>query len=84
MKQKSMKFHPKHMTWLMPLVLSGLMSGAISCFNLFKNMGYSENFWLVWLESWTLSWLIAYPLILIFLPLVRRFLIKFVIASHDE
>jgi hypothetical protein len=69
------KMHPKHITWVMPLILSGLMSGSISCFNMLLNKGYFEGFWQKWLMSWCISWMIAYPLIMIFMPIVRNFLI---------
>ncbi|TCB50925.1 DUF2798 domain-containing protein [Acinetobacter sp. ANC 4779] len=68
------KIHVKHISWLMPLFLSGLMSGSLSCFNLFINKGLMEGFIYKWITAWSLSWLIAYPLILIFIPIVRRFL----------
>lgn len=74
----SLKFHPKHMTWLMPLILSGIMSCAISGFNLFLKLGWVDGFLGVWLKAWSLSWLLAFPLILIVLPLVRNTLMKFV------
>ncbi|ATO18296.1 hypothetical protein BS636_00700 [Acinetobacter sp. LoGeW2-3] len=72
------KFHPKHLSWLMPLILSGIMSGAISCFNMFINKGWSDQFISLWLHAWSMSWLMAFPLILVVLPLVRNFLMKFV------
>lgn len=72
------KIHPKHLTWLMPLMLSGIMSGSISCFNLLLNKGWVDGFFSIWLHAWSLSWLMAFPLILIVLPLVRKFLMKFV------
>ncbi|MQW92700.1 DUF2798 domain-containing protein [Acinetobacter wanghuae] len=75
---KNFKFHPKHLTWLMPLILSGIMSGAISCFNLFLKLGWVDGFFSIWLHAWSLSWLMAFPLILIVLPLVRNTLMKFV------
>jgi len=59
------KIHVKHMSWLMPLFLSGLMSGSLSCFNLFV-------------------WLIAYPLILIFIPLVRKVLMLIVQVPEES
>lgn len=31
-----------------------------------------------WLATWAMSWLVAYPLILIFIPLVRRLLMLIV------
>lgn len=78
------KMHPKHMTWLMPLMLSGLMSGTISCFNMLLNKGFFDGFWMKWLMSWFISWLIAYPLIMIFIPLVRRFLLAICQQPHDS
>jgi hypothetical protein len=78
MKSNFPKFHPKHLTWLMPLILSGIMSGAISCFNLLLNKGLVDGFFSLWLHAWSLSWLMAFPLILVMLPLVRKFLMQFV------
>ena len=74
------KFHPKHMAWLMPLILSGIMSGAISCYNLILSRGLGDGFLTVWLSAWSKSWLLAFPLILVVLPLVRNTLLKFVDA----
>lgn len=74
----SIKIHPKHLTWLMPLILSGIMSGAISCFNIYLKIGVAEGFISIWLHAWSLSWLMAFPLIMIVLPLVRKFLMQFV------
>lgn len=72
------KFHPKHMTWLMPLMLSGIMSGAISCFNMLLNKGFIDGFFSLWLHAWGMSWLMAFPLIMIVLPQVRNTLMRFV------
>ena len=78
MKKTLPKFHPKHLAWLMPLILSGIMSGSISCFNMLMNKGWSDEFIALWLHAWSMSWLIAFPLILLVLPLVRKFLMQFV------
>ena len=78
MKKNLPKFHLKHLNWLMPLILSGIMSGAISCFNMLLNKGWSDQFISLWLHAWSMSWLMAFPLILVVLPLVRRTLMKFV------
>lgn len=75
---KIQKIHVKHMSWLMPLFLSGLMSGSLSCFNLFMNQGWIDGFFYKWLSIWCLSWVVAYPLILIFIPLVKRLLMLIV------
>lgn len=78
-----MKIHPKHLTWLMPLILSGIMSCAISSFNLFLKLGWVDGFFSIWLHAWSLSWLMAFPLIMIMLPLVRKLLSK-IVAQPPE
>jgi hypothetical protein len=42
------------------------------------NKGWSDQFISLWLHAWSMSWLMAFPLILVVLPLVRRTLMKFV------
>ena len=64
------KIQAKHLSWLMPLFLSGLMSGSLTGFNLFINGQLLDGF----IFKWFVSWLVAFPLILIFIPFVRRFL----------
>lgn len=78
------KIHPKHLAWLMPLFLSGIMSGAISCFNMIINKGLVDGFFSLWLHAWSLSWLMAFPLILVMLPLVRKFLMQFVVLPNKS
>lgn len=60
------------MSWIMPLILSGLMSATISMVNLWKNMGWFEGFFEKWFSVWLFSWMIAFPTVIIFLPIVRR------------
>lgn len=62
----------------MPLILSCVMSGSLSCFNLLMNKGLVDGFISIWLHTSALSWLVAFPLILVFIPLVRKFLMQFV------
>ncbi|AXY61513.1 DUF2798 domain-containing protein [Acinetobacter sp. WCHAc010052] len=66
------KLPMKYMVWLMPLVLSCLMSGTISFANMLMNLGWIDGFLSRWFSTWMISWLMAYPVVLIFLPLVRR------------
>ena len=77
------KFHSKHLNWLMPLILSCLMSGSISFINIVLNKGLFDGLAIVWIKTWGMSWLIAFPLILVFLPLVRKFLMKFVALPNE-
>lgn len=66
------KLPAKYAAWIMPLILSFLMSGTISLINLLINIGWVDGFFMKWLSVWMLSWAIAYPVVLIFLPFVRR------------
>ncbi|MBF7688325.1 DUF2798 domain-containing protein [Acinetobacter rathckeae] len=79
------KIHIKHLSWLMPLFLSGIMSGILSCVNLALQHRADQfsSFISLWFSAWGISWLVAYPCILIFLPLVRRFLTFFMYTSQD-
>lgn len=66
------KLPAKFAAVIMPLILSGLMSGTISMINLWKNLGYFDGFFVKWVGVWLFSWLIAFPTVMMFLPLVRR------------
>ncbi|HBO71328.1 MAG TPA: DUF2798 domain-containing protein [Acinetobacter sp.] len=66
------KLPAKYAAWIIPLILSGLMSATLSFLNLLMNIGLIDGFTIKWLSTWLFSWLIAYPVVLIFLPLVRR------------
>ncbi|AXQ20844.1 DUF2798 domain-containing protein [Acinetobacter wuhouensis] len=67
------KLPAKYAGVIMPLLLSGLMSGTISMLNLWKNIGWFDGFFSQWLGIWLFSWLVAFPTVMIFLPSVRRF-----------
>ncbi len=66
------KLPAKYAAWIMPLLLSGLMSATLSLMNLLMNVGLIYGFTAKWLSTWLFSWLIAYPVVLMFLPVVRR------------
>ncbi|OTG96505.1 DUF2798 domain-containing protein [Acinetobacter sp. ANC 3832] len=66
------KLPAQYAGWIMPLFLSGLMSGTISLINMLMNLGFVDGIFSKWLSIWMFSWAIAYPTVLIFLPLVRR------------
>lgn len=43
------KLPAKYAQWIMPLILSCLMSATISMFNLWKNVGWIDHFFTRWL-----------------------------------
>jgi hypothetical protein len=57
---------------LMPFLLSLLMSGIVSFIATLKTAGIQDGLVMLWLGAWEVSWLIAFPTLLLILPLVRR------------
>lgn len=57
---------------LMPLVLSVMMTCVISGIVTLLGFGLSAEFLRRWPVSWGASWLVAFPTLLLVLPVVRR------------
>lgn len=57
---------------VMPIVLSILMSLVVSGVSTMKSLGIGPDFLSTWPTAWFLSWLVAFPTLLLVLPLVRR------------
>ncbi|MDR6104329.1 hypothetical protein QE369_004526 [Agrobacterium larrymoorei] len=57
---------------LMPMVLSILMTFVVSLIATVRAIGFTEDFMIRWLPAWGLSWFVAFPTLLLVLPLVRR------------
>ena len=81
--QKSMRFKKipaRYLGIVMPLVSSFFISGIISGVFTIKIIGFQPHTFSSWLSSWVLAWSIAFPSILIILPLVRR-IVGFIVES---
>ena len=63
---------PGSAAWLMPLVLSLLMTFVVSGISTLRALGPGPQFLSEWPGAWGLSWLVAFPVLLLVLPLVRR------------
>jgi hypothetical protein len=57
---------------LIPFFLSCLMSAIISMINMIKNLGFVDGFFGLWASAWLVSWMFAFPIVLVLLPMVRR------------
>lgn len=57
---------------VMPFLLSLLMTCIVSFISTLNSIDLSPDFSLVWLRAWGLSWMIAFPTLLLVLPLVKR------------
>jgi hypothetical protein len=66
------KLPPSAATFVMPLILSILMTCVVSAVATLRNIGLVDGVTSHWLQAWGLSWLIAFPTLLLVLPLVRR------------
>jgi hypothetical protein len=57
---------------VMPFVLSILMTAVVSVISTLRSLGPTSAFLAIWPGAWGLSWLVAFPTLLVVLPLVRR------------
>jgi hypothetical protein len=64
---------------VMPFFLSVLMTFVVSGISTLRALGPTREMLAVWPVSWGLSWLVAFPTLLLVLPLVRR-LVALVVA----
>lgn len=66
------KLPARSAAWVMPLLLSLLMTFIVSLISTVRVVGLSMDVPRLWMSSWALSWLVAFPTLLLVLPLVRR------------
>ncbi|MCA0421124.1 MAG: DUF2798 domain-containing protein [Proteobacteria bacterium] len=64
---------------VMPFFLSILMTFVVSGISTLKALGPTAEFFRTWPGAWALSWLVAFPTLLLVLPVVRR-LVALVVA----
>jgi Protein of unknown function (DUF2798) len=71
---------PARFNWVaQPLVLSIFMTCIVSGVSVARARGVGDGFAAAWLPAWGLSWVVAFPVLLGVMPLVRR-----VVASVVE
>ena len=66
------KLPARYATIVSPLVLSLLMTFIVSFISTLKSLGLQPGLPAIWLTAWGLSWLVAFPTLLLVLPMVRR------------
>ncbi len=57
---------------VMPLVLSVMMTFIVSAVSTLRSVGPVPDFLRIWMGAWSLSWVVAFPALLMVLPVVRR------------
>jgi Protein of unknown function (DUF2798) len=55
-----------------PLLLSLLMTSLVSLISTARSVGFTAALPPLWVGNWALSWLVAFPLMLVVMPIVRR------------
>ena len=66
------KLPASYAKFVMPLLLSVLMTFIVSFISTLRGVGWAPDFARIWLGSWGLSWAVAFPTMLLVLPVVRR------------
>lgn len=72
------KLPTRALIFLIPFFLSLVMSGVVSLISTVKALGLNSAMLGEWGSSWMLSWIIAFPTVLIVLPLAKRLSLVFV------
>lgn len=68
-----MKKIPARHTWLvMPAILALLMTFIVSGISTLKAIGMPPGFVGEWMVAWLFSYIVAFPVLLVILPLVRK------------
>jgi hypothetical protein len=61
-----------------PLLLSLMMTCIVSGIATVNSLGLVDGFFGKWMQAWLYSWLVAFPIMLFVLPVVRRIVAVFV------
>lgn len=66
---------------VLPLVITFCMTFVVSGISTVKNLGIHDPTLLhSWMGAWGTSWIIAFPVLMVLLPFVRKFVFSFVEA----
>ncbi len=71
-RPSSRRLPARYGAFVFPLILSIFMCGTVSAVSTLKGLGLTADFPMRWVVAWGLSWLVAFPVLLLILPLVRR------------
>jgi hypothetical protein len=66
------KLPGRYAAWVTPLLLSILMTFIVSMVSTLRAVGLSPDMPRTWLSAWGLSWVIAFPTLILVLPMVRK------------
>jgi hypothetical protein len=67
------------LSFLTGIVTTGMVSFSV----ILINLGFTEKFWQAWIKSWFLGHLVAFPVILVVSPLIKR-LVDFLFKESTQ
>lgn len=73
----------RHAVIVMPLILSIMMTFVVSAIATARNLGLGPGFFGNWMTAWGLSWVVAFPTLLLVLPVVRR-MVGMIVAPMER
>lgn len=68
--------HPKYAGLLMSLIISFGMSLVMSFSMMAINVGFIENFGMLWMKAWATSFPVAFPTASLMVPMARKLVVK--------
>ncbi|HVY07671.1 MAG TPA: DUF2798 domain-containing protein [Burkholderiales bacterium] len=66
------KLPARYAAFVLPLLLSIFMTLIVSLISTLHGVGLAPETLRIWMGAWGLSWIVAFPTLLLVLPLVRR------------
>ena len=72
------KLPPRYNAIAMPLALSMLMTIVVSGISTLMALGWVPGWHGLWLKAWLLSWAVAFPTMVVVLPIARRMVARVV------
>lgn len=82
--KKSYRLPTKALVLLVPFILSFAMSCIVSLISTLIGFGLSGFVFGEWFFSWMASWAIAFPSVLILLPIARKIALLFVHPPRQQ
>jgi Na+/glutamate symporter len=75
------KIPQRYASIVMSLLLSIFMTCIVSMISTYRGIGADPDFIRIWLGAWAISWVVAFPTLLLVMPIVRKSTAALVRAS---
>ncbi len=66
------KIPNRYASVVLPFFLSIIMTFVVSFISTLRSIGFADFSFHTWISAWGISWLIAFPVLLVVLPIVRK------------